>query len=146
MYIRSTVSRAWPEESLTRIAGHTPPSRCPAWLVTLTLVWGLSPAVTGTRSSSCTAGTSGSGWRCLDSHSPSTSDTSYGKVVREGEWRDWCQVRRFILIGKLYRDSVYVRTCKLQISFSVDIDHIRLSKIAYCLVSFCQFDLQLSML
>ena len=109
------ISRGWREASSTRIAGPTPPSRCPGWPLTRTLAWGLSPGVAGGRSRSCTAGTSGSGWRCLASHSPSTSDTSYGKVAREGEWRDWCQVRRFILIGKLIRESVHVRTWKLQI-------------------------------
>ena len=100
------------EASSTRIAGPTPPSRYPGWPLTRTLAWGLSPGVAGGRSRSCTAGTSGSGWRCLASHSPSTLDTSYGKVAREGEWRDWCQVRRFILIGKLNQESVHVRTLK----------------------------------
>ena len=104
--------RAWQAASSMRIAGPTPPSHCPASRPTLTPAWGLSPGVTGTRSRSCTAGTSGSGWRCLASHSPSTSDTSSGKVAREGEWRDWCQVRRFILIGKLNQESVHVRTLK----------------------------------
>ena len=117
--------REWLEAFLTRSAGPTPPSHCRPGPPTRTPGWG--PA---RRTRSCTAGTSGSAWRSSDSHSLSTSDTFCGKVVREGESRDWCQVRLSMFI-------IY------HIKTSLGICNKRHSIIANCLISFCQFELKL---
>ena len=46
-----------------------------------------------TRIGSIMAGTSGWGWLCLDNHLHSTLDIFFGKVARDEELKDWCQVQ-----------------------------------------------------